>query len=524
MVKLNSQQKKKQFWAKLKGIVIPVLAYGGAAGIMTGFLVSLFNLAANRITELSNRIYVWFGAHPAFIPLLFVALAALALLMALLHKYVPQVRGSGIPQTEGVLRGLVTFKWLRILLATIAGSFLSFFAGLSLGSEGPSVQIGATTAQGTSEMMRSRLAWRRYVVTGGASAGLAVAFNAPLTGIIFALEEGHRRFTPMILLSASSSVIFGTITYRIFSALWGAGAKPLFDMGQITVLPTNLLWLLIILGVVCGVTAIFFNFTLIHTQRFTDKHVKKFPYWLRLVLVFVLTGVVGLTLLDANTGGHNLIIKVSQLDFSLKMLLLLLFVKFVMIVFCYNSGATGGLFIPMLAIGALIGGICGRIFILCGMPEVYYKAIVCIAMTTFFGASVRAPITAIVLIVEITGYSSGFLSTAIAIFSAYLVAELLGSRPIYDSMLERFCANEHKGMRVQRVRLEVEIELGAFLINKSVSDVLWPANCLVSDIVRDGQEIVPDGETLIQVGDKLVIQAETSDPDETYRYVKGLVG
>lgn len=149
MVKLNSQQKKKQFWAKLKGIVIPVLAYGGAAGIMTGFLVSLFNLAANRITELSNRIYVWFGAHPAFIPLLFVALAALALLMALLHKYVPQVRGSGIPQTEGVLRGLVTFKWLRILLATIAGSFLSFFAGLSLGSEGPSVQIGATTAQGT---------------------------------------------------------------------------------------------------------------------------------------------------------------------------------------------------------------------------------------------------------------------------------------------------------------------------------------------------------------------------------------
>ncbi len=522
-MKLNSQQKRKQFLSKLKSIVIPVIAYGGVAGIMTGFIVSLFNLCANFLGKVSGQIYTYVRANPAFIPLLFAGLVVLALCMYALHKFCPQVRGSGIPQTEGVLRGLVTLRWLRTLICTIVGSFISFFAGLSMGSEGPSVQIGAMTAQGTSELMRSRLAWRRYVITGGASAGLAVAFNAPLTGIVFALEEAHRRFTPMILMTASSSVIFGTVTYRLFSRLWGGGDHVLFDMGVITPLPTSSAWMLIILGIVCGAGAIFFNFAIIRSQRFMDKHTKELPYWARLIIVFLLTGVTGLLLLDVNGGGHGLIMKIVNLDFAWKMLLLLFVVKMIMIVLCVNAGSTGGLFIPMLAIGALVGGLCGKLFMAMGLDIVYYKAVVCIAMTTFFGASVRAPITAIVLILEITGYSAGFLSAAIAIFTAYMVAELLGNRPIYDSMLERYCEIENKGVKPKSVTIEVQIELGAFLIGKSVNDILWPANCLVKNLVRGDESIVPDGETLIKVGDKLVIKVETNDPKKTYEYIKDLV-
>lgn len=522
-MKLNSQQKRKQFLSKLKYIVVPVIAYGGVAGIFTGFIVSLFNLCANFLSGKSSEIYAYVAEHPAFIPLLFAGLIVLALAMYAIHKACPHVRGSGMVQAEGVMRGLVTLKWLRTLIATITGSFISFFAGLSLGSEGPSVQIGAMTAQGASELMGSRPARKRYITTGGASAGLAVAFNAPLTGIIFALEEAHRRFTPMILMTASSSVISGTITYRLLSTLWGAGDKVLFDMGYITPIATADSWMLLILGVVCGATAIFFNFALVRTQRFTDKIEKKFPYWLRLILVFVLTGVTGLVLSDVNGGGHGLIIKIANLDFTWQMLILLLAVKLIMIIFCYNSGATGGLFIPMLAIGALVGGLCGKLFIAMGLDEVYYKAIVCIAMTTFFGASVRAPITAIVLIVEITGYSAGFLSSAIAIFSAYMVAELLGNRPIYDSMLARFVQIQNKGTTIKTVTFEVQIELGAFLVGKSVSDILWPANCLVKSLTRGEEHIVPDGETLIEVGDILNIEVETNNPKKSYAYIKDLV-
>lgn len=517
-----SHRRYRAFKHKLKNIVIPVLAYGGVAGIFVGFVVSLFNLAANKISEYSSQIYAYVRDNPLFIPLLFAGLIALALLMALLHKYIPEVRGSGIPQTEGVLRGLLTFKWLRILIGTVAGSFIAFFAGLSVGSEGPSVQLGATTAQGTTELLRSRLAWRRYVMTGGASAGLAVAFNAPLTGIIFALEEAHRRFTPMILLTASSSVIFGTITYRSLSSLWGGGGY-LFDMGQLYQIPINYYWTLLIVGVISGLVALFFNFSLIRSQRVLDKCVKKYPYWLRLIVIFVLTGVTGLVIHDVNGGGHELIMKIANLDFTWQMLLLLLVVKFVMIVLNYDAGVTGGLFIPMLSIGALVGGLCGKLFVMWGLDANCYKTIVCIAMTTFFGASVRAPITAIVLVIELTGYMTGFLSAAISIFSAYLVAELLGSRPIYDGMLERQLKIQSVGGEKKRVQIEVEVEFGAFLIDKCVQDVLWPANCLVLNLVRGEEEIVPDGETRIQEGDKLVIQAETYNSEETYNYIKGLI-
>lgn len=515
--------KSKRFLNKLKNIVLPVLCYGGLTGIMVGIVVSLFNLGANYLTGLSVNIYGWFRLHPAFIPLLFLGLAVLSFLMFLLHKTTPQVRGSGIPQTEGVIRGIVTFRWLRVLLSTFVGSYLSFFAGLSLGSEGPSVQIGATTANGMSRLLGARLSWQRHLISGGASAGLAVAFNAPLTGIVFALEEAHRRFTPMILMSASSSVIFGTITYRLFARLWGAGVKPLFDMGTITAIPLNFIWTLLIVGVVCGVFAIFFNWSLIKSQQVLDKYTKQFPYWARLLVVFLLTGVVGLLLVEANGGGHNLIMKVAGLDFSIQMLLLVFAVKMIMILFCYNSGATGGLFIPMLAIGALLGGMCGKLFITMGMPEIYYKAIVCISMTTFFGASVRAPITATVLIVEITGFSANFLASSIAIFSAYLVAELLGNKPIYDSMIERFASNEHKNKVMITKIFTLELGAHAPIVGKCVCDVLWPTNCLIENLVRGDNEIVADGETRLLLGDILTIKAETFDEVATEEYLQELI-
>lgn len=512
-----------KFFAKFKNLFVLVVCYGGLVGILVGFFVSLFNLGADFITKSSVTIYGWFASHPAFIPILFAGLAALAGLMMLIHKAVPQVRGSGIPQTEGVVRGIVTFRWLRVFITTFIGSYLSFFAGLSLGAEGPSVQIGATCANGVSKTLGARLSWQRYLIGGGAATGLAVAFNAPLSGIIFALEEVNKKFSPMILMTASSSVIFGTITYRLFSSLWGKGNTYLFNMGTITPLPTKFLWTLLIVGLVCGAVAIFFNWSLIKSQKFLDKYTRQYPYWARLIIVFMLTGVVGLLLSDANGGGHGLIMKISTLDFSIQMLLVLLVVKLLMIVMCYNSGATGGLFVPMLAIGALLGGLLGRIFIAAGLPPQYYKAVVCIAMTTFFGASVRAPITATVLIVEITGFSANFLASIIAIFTAFLVAELLGNRPIYESMLERYAKSENKNKTLEHVIIKTEVGNSHTLVGKCVSDVMWPANCLVTNIIRGEDTLVSDGETVIEQNDSLVIEAETYDENTTRQYLAELI-
>ena len=215
---------------------------------------------------------------------------------------------------------------------------------------------------------------------------------------------------------------------------------------------------------------------------------------------------------------------ISTGSFTTWMLILMLVVKLLMIVLCYNSGATGGLFVPMLTTGALIGAIVGDIGIALGLLDPkYYISIVCIGMTTFFGASVRAPLTAIVLIVELSKYEARFLPPIISIITAFLIAELFGTKPLYDSMLERLkkiFANYHK---VEMEDIDIEVVDGAFIAGKKISDILWPIDTLVVSVQRGNEKIVPDGGTIVQVGDILTIQVETGNKERTTRYLNHLI-
>ena len=546
-MKEQAKEKVKKMGEKIKNIVLPVIAYGGIAGVLSGFLVGVFNFFARYLIEYSGKIYQAVIDHLWAIPIFFIGLAALALLMALLHKFIPNVRGSGIPNVEGAIRGFLTFKWLRTLIGTIVGSYISFFAGLPLGSEGPSVQLSAMSAQGITQMMKAKLTWRRYVMAGGAGAGIAVAFNAPLAGIVFAMEECHKRFSPIILLCASSAVITGTMTFRLLGmvikdAKWSSTTmlfniqqlKPFADFKEMNSVGefASILGILIAIGVIIGALAILFNVLLVNSQKITDKWIKNFPYWARLLVAFLLTGAVGLIFTKfvedgfamVNTGGHSLVDNICHngLKYSFWFLLLVLCVRMILTMLCFNSGATGGLFIPMLAVGALLGAMMGNAFVNLGMDEEYFAAVVVISMTTFFGASVRAPITAIVLVVELSGYQSDFLPVAIAIFTAFLVAEILGTTPLYDSLLERLRKQEEG--KTQRRNFEVVIEKGSFVEGKHISNIIWPANALVTEVLRnDGESVVPDGETMLYEGDKITIVVESSNFDETEEFVSHLV-
>lgn len=544
---MQIQERLKKMGEKLKNIVLPVVAYGGVAGILSGFIVGAFNFFARYLVEWSGKIYSAVAEHLWALPLLLLGLIALALVMALLHKFIPNVRGSGIPNVEGSVRGLLSFKWVRTLFGTIVGSFISFFAGLPLGSEGPSVQIGAMTSQGVTELMRAKLTWRRYVTAGGAGAGIAVAFNAPLAGIMFAMEECHKRISPMILLCASSSVITGTATYRLLGMAikdpkWSStsmlfdikGLEPFGDFKQMNSVGefAGVLGILMGIGVVIGALAILFNFLLVRSQKFMDKHVDKLPYWARLIIAFLLTGVLGIIFTYfydggfsfVNTGGHSLIDLLchSGLKYSFFFLLLILVVRTVLLLLCFNSGATGGLFIPMLATGSLIGAMLGTLFVKMGMDSMYYPAVIVISMTTFFGASVRAPITAIILVVELSGYQSDFLPVAISIFTAYLIAEILGNTPIYDSLMERL-VEQNKSTLVKK-NFVVQVEKGTFVDGRQIKDVIWPSGALITEVLReDGESIIPDGKTVLQEGDKLTIVVESSDFSETEEFLSHLI-
>lgn len=419
---------------------VPLAMMSVLNGAIIGAIVCLYGIAANWLVHSSQSVYIYVREHAYYVPLLFLGLIVLALIMTAFLKKTPSCKGSGVPRVEGVLRNILTFKWLRTLITTVFATMCTYIGGLSLGSEGPSIQIGASIAQGSTRLKKSPKEWHKHVLTGGASAGLATAFNAPLTGIVFAVEEVHKQFAPMLLISSAITVIAANIVSVNITRAFGINPL-LFDFGALPDVPMKFVWALFILGLVIGICALAFNKLIFKANKYSNKY-KKIPLSVKLIMAFILSGAIGLLMVDTVGGGHTLIEKVAALDYSSGMMVALFIVKLFLIIVCFSSGATGGLFVPMLTLGALLGGITARLLMLIGLEPQYFTTVVVIAMTAFFGASVRAPLTAIILIVEVTGQLSGFLMTSIAIFTAYFIPLMFKVAPLYDGLLEDLVEQE----------------------------------------------------------------------------------
>lgn len=528
--------KKSKYRNYVKNVAIPVLVYGAVAGVFVGTLVYFFKLAADWLVEKSGEIYSFVSENPAFVPLLLAGLVVLAVIESLLQKWAPETRGGGIPRSEGVLRGLLTFRWLRTAIAVVVNSFISFFAGLPLGTEGPSVLLGTAIGGGTARLPLSHNSWNRYIMTGGASAGFAVATNAPLTGIIFALEEAHKRFTPMIWLMAFSSVGFASATSFLWSAALGKSVSPLFGFGHgaessLVPMPNmsiDMVWVVLLLGIAVGVVACLFNLTIAKAGNFFDNKLSpKFNQTFRLIIVFLIVGIVGLFSVDALYGGHGLIVNIYSQKFTIAMLVVLLILKFILISLCSSTGATGGMFIPMLAVGALLGGIMGNVFILMGMSETYFPVVVVISMSAFMGASTRAPLTAVVFVVECTWQFTNLFYVAVAVFVSVLICEVLRIEPLYDVVLERMIEKQNHGKTSKILNIDCVAQAGSFAIGKAVRDIIWPANTKVNDIEEDDtheRKMDDDGEKKIFIGDKLNIVVQTYDENATLAELQDILG
>ena len=154
--------------------------------------------------------------------------------MFFLHKLLPEVKGGGIPRSEGVLRGVLSFHWLRTLIGTFLGSMIGFVCGVPLGCEGPAVLMGTAIGAACVSFSKKRSAWERYVMTGGAGAGFAVATGAPLSGILFTLEEVHKRFTPMLIISVSVTVLTATFVNRFLCGVFNINTQ--FIQGVVQIL------------------------------------------------------------------------------------------------------------------------------------------------------------------------------------------------------------------------------------------------------------------------------------------------
>lgn len=478
---------------------------GIAVGILAGLLIVLYRFMLEKAMELLHTVYNILSDRPYLTPIWLVVLTVAGLVVGRITKHQPMVSGSGIPQVEGVLLRKLKMTWWKVILGKLLGGVLAIGSGLSLGREGPSVQLGAAVGQGFSKVFKRVKLEEKYLITSGASAGLAAAFNAPLAGVMFALEEVHKNFSPLVLLSSLAAALSADYVSSGFF-----GLKPVFDLKSLPILPLKDYFFIILLGIIIGVAGVLFNKTVLKTQELYSK-LKLIPREFWIMLPLSLSVILGFLLPQVLGGGHELIVELlTGGSFPLAFLLLLLLVKFLFTMASYGSGAPGGIFLPLLSIGALIGGIYGLLAVkLFHIDTAYINSFVVLAMAGYFTAVVRAPITGIILISEMTGSFSHLLSLAIVSVTAYIVADLLGSKPIYESLLERILNKQGDagpiGNRKHKSILEFAVCMGSELDGKEIKSVNWPSHCLLVSVRRGEQEIIPKGDTVLSTGDYLIV-------------------
>lgn len=506
--------------------VLPCIYFGVICGAVTGASIFLFKLAAKKAEVASRALYSLAKGSPLYIAAVFAGLIVLAAAMYFLHKRIPEAKGGGIPRSEGVLRGVLSFRWFKTLVGTFAGSMLSYFCGVPVGSEGPAVLMGTALGGACGKLSKNRTTWSRYVMTGGAGAGFAVATGAPFTGILFALEEIHKRFTPMLVIMVSVSVVSASAVNELLCSAFGV-ATSLFDFGPLAKFELGQIGYLFLLGVIIALAVGIFDGSLSIFNRFSSKINKFLPGPSKLILLFVMTGIFGFVFPDVIYSGHDIIHHFAEHEEAVGLILLLFAVRLLMMLFVTDSGATGGIFVPTLAIGALVGAAAARLLVLIGMPDESYAAIVLLGMCGFIGGTLRAPMTAAVLFVELTGQFQNLLFVALVIFTVNFITEIIHLTPFYDRALESMEHAQNHGLQPTISCFEMQVSRGAFVVGKTVRDIMWPSSSVVISVKRADESRIDmdhDGEKRLYADDIIVVRAKYFDEAEVRSLLAGLVG
>lgn len=488
----------------MSNIKIKLLIQGIIVGAFSGFLIVFYRIVLERAEYIRQFILNLNVNKGILIPMWFFVLIVLSYVVGKLLKKDPLISGSGIPQVEGVLLRKLKMSWLSLIIRKFVGGVISIGAGLSLGREGPSIQLGAAVGQGVGKVFNRNKIEEKYLVTCGAAAGLAAAFNAPLAGIMFVLEEVHKHFSPLILLPAMSAALTADFISKHFF-----GLKPIFDFTAITPLGLETYGFIVILGVIVGVLGAIYNSTLLKTLDIYNKQ-KWLPLEFRPMIPFLIAGALVFIIPEVLGGGHSLIQSLIDGRYTVNMLLVILVVKFLFSMVSYGSGAPGGIFFPLLVLGAITGAIYGNVLEnFFNFHPNFVNNFIILAMAGFFSAIVRAPITGSILITEMTGSLSYLLSISIISLVAYITAGLLNSEPIYESLLERLLKNNGKYDIIEDSRnksiLEIPVCLDSELDGKAIKDLKLRKNCLIVAVKRGEKEIIPKGGTKTFSGDYLYV-------------------
>jgi CIC family chloride channel protein len=403
-------------------------------GLVAGLLASLFRIALQR-SELGR--IGWIESLPRFWGLL-AALGCGAvgggIALWLVRRFCPETAGSGIPHLKSVVMGEAELHWKRVLPVKFLAGVVGIGGGLTLGREGPTVQLGGATGLMVSGWFRVKQGEgeRKALISSGAAAGLAAAFNAPLAGLIFVLEELNGRFTPVVFVASFLAAVTADVVCRVVT-----GETPVFVLHGAPPPSIRGLPVALILGAVAGVGGVAFNRCLLKSLDLFDR-LRNWPPFYVGALAGLVVGLAAWIYPEVSGSGAYLTSRALDGQIAIRGVLVLLAARFVLIMVSYGCGAAGGIFAPLLVLGAL-GGLAVGMASHAVAPSwaEHPETFAVIGMGALFTAIVRAPLTGIVLMIELTGKYDFMLPLLVSSLVAYGIAEALRDKPIYEALRER---------------------------------------------------------------------------------------
>ncbi|WP_336777470.1 H(+)/Cl(-) exchange transporter ClcA [Pantoea sp. USHLN256] len=422
---------------------VALLSLAALVGMLTGLVGVAFDKAVNYVVQMRLSLLDGLSGSPI---LTFIGAFLLSAILGgigyfLVRRYAPEAGGSGIPEIEGALEELRPVRWWRVLPVKFFGGMGALGSGMVLGREGPTVQLGGNIGGMCVDLFRVRSSESRHTLLAtGAAAGLSAAFNAPLAGILFIIEEMRPqfRYSLISIKAVFVGVIVSSVVFRICN-----GNEVIINIGQLRDAPTNTLWLYLVLGALFGGVGVAFNRAIFLAQdQFQRLHKGRIASWVMWgSLLAGLCGLIGLVLPQAINGGVTFIPEFSSGSYSALALFVVFALRTLITICCFSSGAPGGIFAPMLTLGTLLGTCYGQLCMqwLPGLqlePATFAVA----GMGALFAASVRAPLTGIVLVLEMTNNYQLILPMIITCLGATLAAQFFGGKPLYSSLLARTLA------------------------------------------------------------------------------------
>ena len=427
------------------GSLLALASLALAAGAGSGLIVAIFRLALVQADRWRNELIARAHHRPlvGFVLVVAGCAAAVAAAAWLVRRFSPYASGSGIPQVEAALTGDLLPAPPRLLPVKFFGGLLAIGAGMALGREGPSVQMGAVVADLIGKWFRRSWPDQRTLLAAGAGAGLAVAFNAPIAGAVFVIEELVRRLETRIAIAALGASSAAILISRLFLGdapdfQVAISAQAVTATGPLPYAVAAIWPLYIVLGIVAGIAASLYNRTILGAVTLAAWLDQRWPVEIQAAAIGALVGIIGWFAPGLIGGGDDITQRALAGGAVVGMIPLAFLLRFGLGAACYAARTPGGLFAPLLVLGAQLG-LAGGVLCRLAFPDlgIEPEAFAVVGMAAFFAGVVQAPVTGIVLVTEMTAAFTTLLPMLAACFAAMVAANLLRSVPIYDSLRER---------------------------------------------------------------------------------------